>query len=94
MGNSLIFPAPKCTYSTSSLQPFYHSIAVPEKLDLNNEDASKAAKRTIPSLFITSLVKKKYLMIYFHGNSVDIGRVFQCLLEYYENFQVAKLYSY
>lgn len=88
MGNSLVFPVPKCNYTASSLQPFYHQIPVTEEHYSSRIGALRSIKRSIPSLLIKSSNKSKYLIIYFHGNSDDLGRMFPRLLEYYEQFQV------
>ena len=91
MGNSLIFPAPKCTYTSSSLQPFYLPIPVVEEYQSSKLFPPKAIKQNIPTLHIRSSFKSKYLIIYFHGNSCDLGRMFPGLLEYYEHFQVTRI---
>ncbi len=90
MGNSLIFPVPKCSYTSSSLQPFYLSIPVVEQFYTSKLATPKTMKQEIPALYFKSSLKSKYLMIYFHGNSVDLGQMFSGLLDYYEHFQVRK----
>ena len=91
MGNSLIFPVPKCSYTATSLQPFYLSIPVVEELYTTKLTSPKTIKQNIPAVHIKSSAKSKYLIIYFHGNSVDLGRMFPGLLDYYEYFQVRVL---
>ena len=91
MGNSLIFPAPKCKHTINSLQPFYHSITVPEERLPKEKSMMKPTKRIIPALYIKTGIKSKYLMLYFHGNSDDLGRSYHRLLEYYEHFQVTEI---
>lgn len=89
MGNSFIFPAPRCSYTNATLAPFYHPIPVVE-----NYYSSKAGgpittvKRTFPSLYLRSSVKCDYLMIYFHGNAEDLGLTCPQVIEFYEHFQV------
>ena len=56
--NSIVFPSPKCTYSTESL--FKNLIYIP------------APHGHIPCLYLQSERKSKVLL-YFHGNAEDLG---------------------
>lgn len=86
MGNSLIFPVPKCSYSRNSLHPFFKHIAVVEEHYTGKMSVS--VNREIPTLHVKAAVKSKYLLIYFHGNSDDLGRLYESMIDYYERFQV------
>lgn len=69
--NSVVFPAPTCSYTTEKL--FKDLIYIP-KTD------SKDCKEAIPCLFIPYEKEAKILM-FFHGNAEDIGIAFEILLE-------------
>ena len=58
------------------------------------ESPSKNRKQiaSVPGLYIRSQIKTKYLFIYAHGNSEDLGRLYYSLLDYYERFQVKNYY--
>lgn len=96
MGNSFIFPVPKCSYTAASLDPFYIQIPVTppaaSKQDLSGSQTSRKNKNFVPALYIKSSTQRsKYLFIYTHGNSEDLGRLYYGLLDYYERFEVKLL---
>lgn len=88
MGNSLIFPVPKCKYTDRSLDPFFRYIPVQED-HYSADFQTKSISHRIPALHIKSRQKSKYLLIYFHGNCDDLGRLCERLVEYYERFEVS-----
>lgn len=94
MGNSFIFPAPHCDYTRKTLEPFFQAIPVKEEYYSSKKDKTKVIHRTIPSLLIKSSTKSKHLIIYLHGNSEDLGKMYPRLLNYYEQFQVILLFCY
>lgn len=92
MGNSFIFSAPKCSYTNATLEPFFHPVPVVENYYSNKPGFTTVVRRNIPTLYIKSSAKSKYLMIYFHGNAEDLGSTCPQLLQYYEHFQVFDRY--
>lgn len=69
--NSVVFPAPVCSYSTEKL--FKDLIYIPKN---DRSDCEEA----VPCLFIPYEKEAKVLM-FFHGNAEDIGIAFEVLLE-------------
>ncbi len=90
MGNSFIFPVPKCTYTSKSLSQFYLEFPIYRR---TKDSRSNNRKQVInvPALHLRSHTKSKYLFIYAHGNSEDLGRLYFSLLDYYERFQVLSI---
>ena len=93
MGNYFIFPAPKSSYTVEQYAEMLHFISRQDN-DTHYFNCLKTSKKIdeppkIPALYIRSLSKKSpFLIIYFHGNSEDLGRVFPMILNYYEEFEV------
>lgn len=69
--NSIVFPAPTCSYSTEKL--FKDLIYIPRNSSQNCDEA-------IPCLFIPYESEAK-ILIFFHGNAEDIGIAFEILME-------------
>jgi hypothetical protein len=92
MGNSFVFPAPKSTYEASKYDPTL--ITIPTMVE-NNKCHTFAcyARKTevnIPCRYIlTKTQKSPYLIIFFHGNSEDIGpKLSQFLSIFAERFSM------
>jgi hypothetical protein len=69
--NSIVFPAPVCSYSTEKL--FKDLIYIPRITKFSTVES-------IPCLFIPYETDAKILM-FFHGNAEDIGIAYDILLE-------------
>lgn len=87
MGNTFVFPSPKCSYTHTSLSPFY-TLIPSDSHHQSSTTQSKKDKYAIPALHIKTNVRSKYLFVYLHGNSEDLGRLYYSLLDYHERFQV------
>ena len=70
--NSIVFPAPTCSYSTEKL--FKDIIYIPK------EEKKGSAKEAIPCLYLPYEQETKLLM-FFHGNAEDIGIAYEILME-------------
>lgn len=69
--NSLVFPAPVCSYSTEKL--FKDIVYIPK----NDKSSSIEA---IPCLYLPYEHETK-IMLFFHGNAEDIGIAYEILAE-------------
>ena len=91
MGNYFIFSAPKPSYKIDQYDEMLHFISRQNEPDSNLIKKTKKMEQLqkIPALYMRSLSRKSpFLMIYFHGNSEDLGKVFPMILNYYEEFEV------
>jgi hypothetical protein len=70
--NSIVFPAPTCTYSTEKL--FKDLVYIPKYDPLGRQ------AETIPCLYLPYETQSK-LLFFFHGNAEDLGIAYEILIE-------------
>ena len=91
MGNYFVFPAPKSSYKIDQYAEMLHFISQEEDSSaiLLKKFKKSNEKCKIPALYLCSSSKKSpFLMLYFHANCEDLGKVFPMILYFYEEFKV------
>jgi hypothetical protein len=77
--NSLVFPAPPCSYTTEKL--FKDLVYIPKIKSTSNETEA------IPCLYLPYERQGK-LVLFFHGNAEDIGIAYDMLVEMRNSLRV------
>jgi hypothetical protein len=88
--NSLVFPAPTCSYSTDMLKD--ELIYIPKPQENTSMFCKGPTTKHIPCLYLPAYNGSTKVMLYFHGNAEDLGLGYEMVNDIRNTLRVSQYY--